>query len=392
MEKLKYLIKYSPIIYSIYYYVLSALFRVLGLFVKIDKQLIIFNSFGGRKYDDSPKAIFEYMLQDDRFKDYKFVWGLNEPNKFDIPSRAIVVNVNSLKYFIYALKAKIWITNSSIERGLCFKKKDTIYINTWHGTAIKHLGNDIGEQNKSFKGKVSKVDIFFSQGSYDEKVFKSAFCRTNEDLFRFGLPRNDELANCDYETSTAIKKKLNIPLEKKIILYAPTFREYTKNKSNQVMLNVPINFETWQETLGENIVILFRAHYEVAKLLNVLNYDFVYDVSKYPSLNELMIISDVLISDYSSIFFDFSILHKPMLCYAYDYDLYTEKRGMYIDLKKELPCKVCETETELLNEISNVFDNYNLNCIATKKFQEKYIEEYGNASRKICDYLIKYLT
>ena len=155
------------------------------------------------------------------------------------------------------------------------------------------------------------------------------------------MPRNDELANCDYETSTAIKKKLNIPLEKKIILYAPTFREYTKNKSNQVMLNVPINFETWQETLGENIVILFRAHYEVAKLLNVLNYDFVYDVSKYPS-----------------IFFDFSILHKPMLCYAYDYDLYTEKRGMYIDLKKELPCKVCETETELLNEILNVFDNY----------------------------------
>ena len=262
MEKLKYLIKYSPIIYSIYYYVFSAFFRVLGLFVKIDKQLILFNSFGGRKYDDSPKAIFEYMLQDDRFKDYKFVWGLNEPNKFDIPSRAIVVNVNSFKYFIYALKAKIWITNSSIERGLCFKKKDTIYINTWHGTAIKYLGNDIGEQNKSFKGEDSKVDIFFSQGSYDEKVFKSAFCKTNEDLFRFGLPRNDELANCDYETSIAIKKKLNIPLEKKIILYAPTFREYTKNKSNQVMLNVPINFETWQETLGENIVILFRAHYE----------------------------------------------------------------------------------------------------------------------------------
>ena len=69
------------------------------------------------------------------------------------------------------MKAKIWITNSSIERGLCFKKKDTIYINTWHGTAIKYLGNDIGEQNKSFKGEDSKVDIFFSQGSYDEKSF-----------------------------------------------------------------------------------------------------------------------------------------------------------------------------------------------------------------------------
>ena len=147
MNKIKYIIKYSPLVYNLYFYIVSGLIRFMGLFVKCDKKMILFNSFGGRKYDDSPRAIFEAMLEDERFKDFRLVWALDNPEKFILPDRAVVVKDYSISFFVHALKAKVWITNSSMEHGLCFKKKSTIYINTWHGTPLKSMGYDMVEGN-----------------------------------------------------------------------------------------------------------------------------------------------------------------------------------------------------------------------------------------------------
>lgn len=83
------------------------------------------------------------------------MWALNEPGKYSLPERAVVINANSFSFFINALKAKVWITNSSMEKGLCFKKKNTLYINTWHGTAIKYLGNDVKRKENRLKVKVA---------------------------------------------------------------------------------------------------------------------------------------------------------------------------------------------------------------------------------------------
>ena len=128
MKKVRYLIKYSPILYSVYFYTLSLILRILGCFVKTDSKVILFNSFGGRKYDDSPRAIFERMLEDRRFDEFTLIWAVDNPDNFDIPKRAKVVKDYTFKFFFYALKAKVWITNSSMEHGLCFKKKSTIYL------------------------------------------------------------------------------------------------------------------------------------------------------------------------------------------------------------------------------------------------------------------------
>lgn len=102
-----------------------------------------------------------------------------------------------------------------------------------------------------------------------------------------------------------------------------------------------------------------------------------------PYLNDLLIISDVLISDYSSIFFDYSILHRPMVCFAYDIDEYTKNRGMYIDLRKELPCKILRTNDELFSEVERVFEQYEEMCQKTIGFQKKYVPEFGFASKKL---------
>ncbi len=390
MSRLKSLIKYSPVLYNVYYYCFSAALKVIGLFVRTDEKLILFNAYGGRKYDDSPKAVFEKMAADHRFDDYVLMWALNDPSAFHLPERAVVVPVKSFSFFIKALRARVWITNSSMEMGLCFKKKKTIYINTWHGTAIKYLGDDVKKEGRSFKSnKASEEDIFLCQSEYDEMIFRRAFHKEN--LFRYGLPRNDELAaDHPIEDIAALKRRIGIPSDKKTVLYAPTFREFTRNEHKEVIQEIPLSFHQWEKEMPD-VVVLFRAHYEVAKHLDISQYPNVIDVSAYPDLNELMLVSDILLSDYSSIYFDFSILNRPMACYAYDYSLYEGNRGLYMDIAEELPCKVCIFEEDLLKELKNEFLSYDEYAEKTRTFRQKYVTEYGHAAQKVADELYRRL-
>ena len=368
---------------------MSVLFKLLGVFIRQDDKMILFNSYGGKKYDDSPKTIFEYMIMDHRFDEYKLVWAFREPDKILMPDRAVIIKSDSLKFFVTALKAKMWVTNSSMERGLDFKKKDTICLNTWHGTPIKTMGIDINEGNQSFKSKLLvRADVMLAQSQYDINVFSHAFMLPQSVFKMIGLPRNDILLNHTKNDINRIRNVLGIAEDKTVLLYAPTFREYTKGKRKEVVLDVPINLQYWQDTLGEKYIILFRAHYEVAKHMDLKNYSLFLDVSSYQDLNDLIIVSDALISDYSSIFFDYSITHKPMFCFAYDYDEYLRNRGMYLDLKIELPCVIHRNEDSLLNEIQSMHEHYDSFCKKTMEFQKKYVMEYGNATEKCCNLIM----
>ena len=135
--------------------------------------------------------------------------------------------------------------------------------------------------------------------------------------------------------------------------------------------------------MGEQYVFLLRAHYEVAEIINTnKNSKFVYDVSDYKSLDDLMIVSDLLISDYSSIFFDYSIMNKPMICYTYDYDKYSKNRGMYFDIRDEIEGGSL-SEDELIEMILKL--NKKLNIEKVEKFRNKYVQCYGNATELSVD-------
>ena len=380
MNRIKNILKNSRTLYMLYNRILSFVLKIIGNFIKTDNSLILFNSFGGTRYDDSPKAIYEYMMNNKKYNNYKMIWAID--NLKLLPMDVKYVKNNSLKFFLLALRAKYWITNSSMERGLKFKKKNTIYINTWHGSAFKLMGNDM--KNKITNYDVTMSDYFFCQSKYDVNVFKSAYGYKTDQLPIAGLPRNDELCNVKSDEIKKIKEKLNIPLDKKIILYAPTFREYARDKSGCI-LAPPINLKKWEDKLGDKYILLFRAHYEVNKVLNIITNDFVYNMTNYPNLNELLKISDIMISDYSSIMIDYSILERPIYSYAYDYDEYEEKRGLYVDLRKELPNGICITEDELLDKILNC--NFDEQSKKTKSFKNKYVEVCGNA-RKFIDKII----
>lgn len=380
-------IKYSKKLYSAYYCVMSVAINLLKLFVKIDDKLILFNSFAGRKYDDSPREIFEFMTHDERFERYRFVWAFHEPSKHEVKG-ASKVKTDTLAYFIATLKARVWITNSSVERGLNYKGKRTFYLNTWHGSPIKKVGRDIATDNSAFSTKSkNKVDVMNTQSSFEADVFSKAFGIRRGDFLEVGLPRNDRLVHYTEEQKTQLKKKMGLPLDKKIILYAPTFREYERDENNGCVLAPPMNLQFWRENLKDKYCLLFRAHYEVACVMNIEENDFVKNMTTYPVLNDLMIVSDILISDYSSIFFDYSVMDKSMFHFTYDYEKYSEKRGMYFDIREWI--NGAKSEGELIQLLKN------LDCSIEKQktfnFRCKYMNFYGEATKKTVDCIAEHI-
>lgn len=373
-QRLVYILKHNSILQKIYRVCMSMAFRVLGLFVSTDENLVLISSFMGSKLNDSPKAMYDYIRANPEYDNLKCIWAFEHPEKYP---ELDTVKIDTPAYFITALKAKYWITNTNIERGLSFKKKKTVYLNTWHGIALKKIGNDCpGRKDYNFK----TVDYLCVSGEYDERVFKSAFNADEKSYLRCGMPRNDELWSATEEQRVALREKLNVPQGKKVILYAPTWRDSVDGgKSYQI--KPPIDFDRWKTELGDKYVVLFRAHHITTKVLDVLFDDFIRDVSDYPDVNELMIASDLLITDYSAIAFDYSILCRPILCYAYDYDTYLADRGTYFDMDEKYPNKSFKTEDQLLNHIKSL--DFEQESAKTERFRNGFIE-YRADSTKTC--------
>lgn len=378
-------IKYNKILYSIYYNLFNAILRLLRVFIRIDNKLIFINSYGGRKYDDSPKEISTAILEDPRFTDYKIKWAFHEPSKYNI-NGVEKVKTDTIYYFITALKSRVWITNSSFERGLKFKNTNTIYFNTWHGTPLKKMGSDI-VGDKSFHADESGFDIMMSQGSYETEIFSRVYNIPNKNFLEVGLPRNDVLANYTDDQRTSIRNSLGLPSNKLVVLYCPTFREYEKDKDYGVVMAPPMDLKKWAESLSDNYVLLVRAHYEVSKVMSITDNDFVRDMTSYPCLNDLLIASDILVSDYSSVFFDYSITNKPMLHFAYDYDKYALVRGVYFDIREKLNGGSNEDELiELLLHLDMKEESKR-----SKEFRSEFVNYYGNATKSAVDWIAKNL-
>lgn len=373
-QRLIYILKHNSFIQTVYRIVLSSLFRLWGAMIRTEQDTVLFVSFMGMAFNDSPQKIYEYIKSHQEYNKYRCVWAFEHPE--DYPDLE-TVKIDSFLYFRTAIHAKYWITNTNIERGLHFKRKDQVYLNTWHGVTIKYIGNDVtGRHDFNF----NNVDHLCVCGDYDEQIFRSAFQAKEESFLRCGLPRNEALWNVSEGDQIQIRQKLNIPFDKRIILYAPTWRE-SSNKGKSYDLKLPVHIATWKKELGDNYVVLFRAHHQTTKVFGIQFDDFIRDVSSYPDVNELLIASDILITDYSAIAFDYSILCKPILCYAYDYDDYVCERGVYFRIDEKYPNKSCRTEAELLKRLKSL--NYNEECKATKRFRDEFMQ-YGMNATEIC--------
>lgn len=382
--RLDYILKHNYIINRLFNFTASTVIKCIGLFVKMDDKMVIFSGLT-RRYNDSPRAIYEYMLaHPERYGKYKCVWVLEDLDFTEIPGNSMKVKSDTLRYFILTLKAKYWVACVNIERSLHYKKKDCIYLNTWHGTPFKCVGNDAsGRKDYDF----DTLDYFCYAGKYERDIFTRAFNLRKEVLIPSGLPRNDELYHVSKEEKELLKKKLGLPLDKKVIMYAPTWRD-SVDKGRSYTLCPPVNVNKWEAELGTEYVIVFRMHAYTNKLMGLEFNDVIRDFSSYPVINDLFKVTDVFISDYSAAIFDFAILERPIISFAYDYEEYRGLRGLYIDMEKEMPNGICRTEDDVIKLIKTM--DYELECRKTKNMvKDKYLEYGGNATQICVDKLFE---
>ena len=372
-SRLQYIIKHNTCIQKIYRYGMSSLFRFWGLFLKTDDNLVLFNGLG-YMYNDSPRAIYEKMLKEGIANKYKIVWALNDPGSVDLPGNAKKVQMDSLQYFKTALQAKYWISCVNIERGLKFKKRATIYLNTWHGASLNYVGNAVGGRNDFH---FEHVNYFCYNGEYEREFIKRDFNVRDEALIPTGYPRNDVLYKVKQDIQQSLRNKLGVPTNKKVILYAPTWRE-SQNGGNSYKLAPPIDWGKWKEKLQDQYVVFLRAHHYTTELMNVQFNDFVRNYSNYPNVNDLLIIADILISDYSSIQLDYAILGRPQICFGYDYDEYKATRGFYFDMQTTMPNGVMKDEDQVIDHLLHL--NYEEDCKKSIKFRNDHMEYGGNAA------------
>lgn len=365
----------------------------------VRKKTVVFESFLGKQYSDNPKAVYDYMRE--HLPDYKLYWSFDRRVYIDYKDADInPISRLSIKWIFIMARAQYWITNSRLPLWIP-KPKGTTYIQTWHGTPLKKLGVDIEEVHmpgtttenykKNFTNEAKKWDILISPNEYSSEIFKRAFQYENE-VIESGYPRNDILyTGNNKEYIDKIKANLMLPNDKKILLYAPTWRDNDFYEVGRYKLNLRLNLSKMEEQLGDNYIILIRAHYLVAENLDLSSVDgFAYDVSSYPDINELYLISDILITDYSSVFFDYANLKRPMLFFTYDIEEYRDQlRGFYFDFEKEAPGPLVGTTEAVIEEIKKLEKNgYQLGEDFEDFYQTFCSLEDGNASERVVQHIL----
>ncbi len=374
-------------------------YHMLYRLVPIDDKLVIFISFTGGGYSDNPKAIYEAMRKDPRLKDFRYIWFIKGHKKKKIKIEgAEVKEYYSVPYFYYMSKAKYWIINCKMPRYIR-KKKDQIYLQTWHGTPLKRLAHDIvapegatfyrsgmdfNEMVDTYDVDVKKYNYMISPNKFCTEVFQSAFQIDKYRLIETGYPRNDFITNATPQDVEEIKKRYKIPLDKKVVLYAPTWRD-NSFVAKGYTFDLKADFHKWKDILGPEYVVIFKPHYLI---INKYEKDkslkeFLYSAKAEAEINELYVISDILVTDYSSVFFDYAVLNRPIYFYMYDLEDYRDElRGFYLDIYKDLPGKIYENEDAMLADIRDGV--YDYSCL--KQFNERFNHaQTGDCSEKVID-------
>lgn len=378
------------------------LFWLCGKSFNKDNSLIIFESFLGKQFSDNPRALYEYMSI--HYPEYRLMWSVDKRyadvfERYDIPH----IKRFSPSWMIYMNKAVLWVSNSRMPLWIP-KPKGTTYLQTWHGTPLKKLaidmeevhmpGTDTESYKRNFTRESAKWDFLISPNEYSTEIFKRAFKFDNE-MLETGYPRNDFLfTNSDAEAIKNLKKDLDLPEDKKVILYAPTWRDDSYHSRGRYKFNLEFDMKKMYETLSDEYIIILRLHYLVSENLDISEYEgFIYDYSKYEEIRDLYVISDMLITDYSSVFFDYANLERPMIFYVYDIENYRDKlRGFYFDFEKKAPGPLVTTTDELLAAIEKTkIEDFN-EVYNTAEFRSRFgALEDGKASQRAADEVICYL-
>lgn len=347
----------------------------------IKDNQILFENFTGKGYGDSPKYIAEELLKSQ--SKYKIYWVVKKSTKIEFPKGIQHVKLYSLKYFYIMATSKVWVSNSRFDQYVV-KRKEQYYIQTWHSPLrLKKIEYDAYESLSDYYKKVmnndsKNIDLMMSGCDFSYNIYRKSF-NYNGEIKKIGTPRCDIFF--DNEKCKKIKqkleKKLKIPPNKKIVIYAPTFR---KKDFDDSLFNIE---KIYKSINDENVILLLRLH-PSSTLKVKLNNKKIIDVSNYPDIQELICLSDIMITDYSSCCFDQLIANKKCILYVPDLDSYLKKeRNLYFKFE-ELPFPIAKNYQELKEIFANINnEEYNNKIVEFKNKINLY--ENGNATKKVVE-------
>lgn len=358
------------------------LFRICPL-----QDRVNFISFSGRQYSDSPRRISETLLA--QHPEIEQVWAFEEPEKFAfLEEKGIkVVKYKSLKYLYYVMTSKVYVDNAEFWSALKFRPGQMV-LETWHGGgAYKRVGShriDVNalEQQHAVE-KMNKITLFLSSSrAFTDFVIRDAYQYQGE-VLECGLPRNDALLRPDSAATAATRASLGIPEGARVLLYAPTFR----NSHSLDLYDVDYARlkASLEQRFGGEWVILLRMHYYLWDKAGSIDLPYVLDVTQYPDMQDLLLASDVLLTDYSSCMWDFSLLHRPCFLYARDIAAYQGERDFYTPIES-WPFPLASDNDELA-QVIEAFDEDRYRAAVDRHHRELGSTESGTAAQQ-CAYRI----
>lgn len=356
------------------------------------RDAVLFNSFTGRQYSDSPRAVHEEMVARGLPLDYVWVSG---DGQAPVPDSARAVDLWTRGWYEAMATSRYIVTNQHLPEWFC-RREGQVVVQTWHGTPLKRIGFDIADLQFADRKYLEKLATeagnwshLVSPNSFSTPILRRAF-RYSGEMLEIGYPRNDILFADRDTVGARVRAELGLPAGKRVVLYAPTWRDDEFYGNGRYKITMHLDLEAAAAQLGDDHVLLIRRHPNVVDEIVGAGNGFVFDVSAYPDMADLLAVTDVLITDYSSVMFDFANTGRPMLFFTYDLAHYRDKlRGFYFDFEQEAPGPLLSTSQEVVAAIRDI------DAVA-KSHTERYTAfaaracdlDDGRASARLVDHLL----
>jgi CDP-glycerol glycerophosphotransferase len=368
-----------------------------GLYYPMELKLplrdsVMFVSWKGKQCCDNPLGIAEELRR--RGDDREHIWAVRDWS-VPAPKGARAVLTGTEEYFEALARSRYLIANDDMP-ATYVRRDGQVYVQTWHGTPLKRIGFDITQPQfisgtsyfDQLAQDVAKWDLLLSPNPFSTPIMRRAF-RFGGEICESGYPRNDVLRSPDSDRLAAeVRRRLGLPDGKRVVLYAPTWRDNQYYASGRYRFDFRLDLErAWQE-LGDDHVILIRGHHHMADDVPPgARPGFAINVTGYPDISELFLISDVLITDYSSVMFDFAPTGRPIVFFTYDLELYRDNlRGFYFDFEAEAPGPLLATTEEVLAAIRDTDGVPTQYRTAYDAFVAKFCPlDDGKAGARACD-------
>ncbi|MEV0252665.1 bifunctional glycosyltransferase family 2 protein/CDP-glycerol:glycerophosphate glycerophosphotransferase [Streptomyces sp. NPDC050732] len=361
------------------------------------REAVLYDVFGGRMYGDSPRAIHEEMVR--RGLPVEHLWVVKD-GQCEVPATAKAVRVHSPEYYEAMARSRYLVGNTHFPRWLERREGQQI-VQTWHGTPLKRIGFDFDNDHFASTQYLTDLDrerhqwtMLLSPNRFSTPIMRSAFRFGGDvdgELLETGYPRNDVLLAPDRaERAEKVRRVLGLPEGKKVVLYAPTWREDKQRHRGGFLLDLRIDLAKARRELGDDHVLLVRPHAHIVEPVPGAGDGFVWDVASYPDIMDLLLIADVLVTDYSSVMFDFAVTGRPMLFFTYDLEHYRDRlRGFYFDFEKRAPGPLLPTSDELIAALRDLDATSSRHEKAYDDFRAEFCDlDDGGAARRVVDRML----